>query len=109
MFLFQPKNYAILLACLCFAAIVVSYLPDEGRPPSGNEVILVAKPWNNGAVHLWHSIVEAEATFTDLPDGTRCERLDNHMHKLVGPPPAIYYYRVNCGGIAGYVEVDQVE
>lgn len=73
-----------------------------------NQVILKAKSWNDGKVHVWQSIVESEATFINVPDGTRCERLDNQTHKLIGPPPPIFYYHVDCGGVIGYVEVDQV-
>lgn len=76
-----------------------------------NTVTLKAKSWNNGKVHVWADIVEipgVEANFTDVREGTRCTRLDSKTHRLIGDPPPIYYYRVNCNGVTGYVEVDQV-
>lgn len=97
-----------LLLTLLFALFVFVALVAYQASPLARQVTLRAQSWNNGVVHLWQNIIESEATYTDLPDGTRCRRLDSQMHPLVGSPPLIYYYRVNCNGSIGYVEVDQV-
>lgn len=72
------------------------------------QVALQAKEWNNGYVHVWSSLIESEATHIDVPESARCARLDDKTHRLIGPPPPIYYYRVACNGVVGYVERDQV-
>lgn len=93
---------------LLVVAVALTLLMYALFPSLGSQVILKAKPWNDGNVHIWHTLVEAEATFTDVREGTRCQRLDNLTHKLIGPPPPIFYYHVACDGVRGYVEVDQV-
>lgn len=95
-----------------FAVIVVLYLLlNIANGKLTNEVILESKPWNNGYVHVWKTIIEergVEALYTDIRDGARCQKLDNEEHPLVGDGPPIYYYHVDCNGVVGYVEVEQV-
>lgn len=124
---FKVMFYKLVIAVILITITVNALFPWDDTPssrsapaganidvssaaprPSQNTVILKAKPWNNGYVHIWHTLVELEATHTDVLDGTRCQRLDNKTHQLIGPPPPIYYYHVICNGIAGYVEIDQV-
>lgn len=69
---------------------------------------LKAKPWNEGKVHIWNNLKEDASTFpTDLSENTACKRLDNHVYELP-PDPPIRYYKVDCNGVIGYVETDQV-
>lgn len=91
----------------CVLLVIVSV---AGSPSSPNTVILKAKPWNNGYVYVWADIVEVpgvEAQATKVRDRARCKRVDDEIHELIGAPPPIYYYHVNCNGVIGYVEIDQ--
>lgn len=87
-----------------FACDLLSYIPS----PSSDVLILKAKSWNSGQVHIWNNLRDDESTRpTDLPSGTKCDRLDSTTYRSPLNPP-IYYYRVNCDGVTGYVEIDQV-
>lgn len=108
----------IRFGCATFFAFVIAVIvagnlfgiPGESKGQRDNQVVLEAKPWNNGYVHVWHTIVETpgvQTPFTDVREGTHCTRLDNEIHALIGEPPLIYYYHVDCGGVQGYVELDQ--
>lgn len=82
---------------------------DDGAS-IGNSLKLVAKPWNNGYVHLWNVIIDSPAMndqYKDIPEGTVCTKLDNESHALGSGDLAIYYFKVNCNGAIGFVEVDQ--
>lgn len=98
----QTRNIVIALS---IALLYIAYRFAYSPPLS---VTLDAKSWNEGKVHIWNSLHESSATFIDLPDGTLCEQVDGKTHRLIGPPPPIYYYHVDCDGVIGYVEVDQV-
>jgi hypothetical protein len=107
------KHLLWTIACALCVLVVLAFVAQATIPTllRTNTVTLKAKPWNNGYVHVWHTIVEAPGVptpFTDVRDGTRCTRLDQQTHRLIGPPPPIYYYHVDCNGVVGYVEVDQV-
>jgi hypothetical protein len=82
---------------------------DDGAS-IGNSLKLVAKPWNNGYVHLWAELIEGpgvDAQYKDIPEGTVCTKLDDESHVLGSGDTAIYYFKVNCNGTVGFVEVDQ--
>jgi hypothetical protein len=74
----------------------------------GNSLKMVAKPWNNGYVHLWAELTEGpNEQFKDIAEGTVCTKLDDESHVLGSGDTAIYYFKVNCNGAVGFVEVDQ--
>jgi hypothetical protein len=75
-----------------------------------NSLKLVAKPWNDGYVHVWADLTEGpdvDAQYKDIHEGTVCTKLDNESHVLGSGDTAIYYFKVNCSGTIGFVEVDQ--
>lgn len=81
--------------------------PEIEIPSNG--VLLRAKPWNDGQVHLWSQVAEGDVPYVDIPENTICDRLDDKTHKLGDGTTAIYFYKVNCQGHVGYVAVEQVE
>lgn len=95
----------VVLATLVYVSQVTA---PAAYPNYSRQNTLQAKEWNNGKVHIWHTLDETTTTFTDVADGTRCTKLDDKTHRLIGPPPPIFYYHVNCNGVIGYVEVDQL-
>lgn len=83
-------------------------LPDNFTLAGLNQVTLEAKPWNDGKVYAWHDLNEGPDTLhIDIADGTRCDRIDNEWYRLGSGVAAIYYYKLNCNGVIGYVERDQ--
>src|SRR3982751_2850592 len=83
---------------------------DADAASIGNSLKLVAKPWNDGYVHLWSVIIdgpEMNDQYKDIHEGTVCTKLDDESHVLGSGSTAIYYFKVNCNGAVGFVEVDQ--
>lgn len=73
-----------------------------------DQVILQAKSWNNGMVHVWADLAEGpNARYTDVAGGTLCDKVDDRLHALGTGATAIYYHKLRCGDLVGYVEVDQ--
>lgn len=72
------------------------------------QVNLRAKEWNNGYVHLWTDINEASAAHIDVPESASCIRMDDHTYKVGSGSTALFYYKLICNGVVGYVERDQV-
>lgn len=121
----KAKIFATLLAAIVWINIgSVIFFPDSTKQSapiwSGNrsaeirtkkalaaQVTLQAKEWNNGMVHVWSSLIESEATHVDVPESARCARLDDTVYKLGSGSTAIYYYKLACNGVVGYVERDQ--
>lgn len=122
----RPKH--TLITILCVVAVTLyfagAWLAFEGKAhssapersgavllptptPDPNWVTLKAKPWNNGMVHVWVFVAEGDVPRKDLPAGTRC-RKDSGVHLLGSGATAISFYKVNCNGVIGFVEVDQV-
>lgn len=111
----------VLLGIVAFAYFAGIELPGSARPApptptderiptltSGNQVTLVAKAWNNGKVHVWEDLIDGpDAKYTDVDDGTVCDKIDDNIYMLGQGKTAISYYKVRCGEIEGYVEVDQ--
>lgn len=72
-------------------------------------VSLRAKPWNEGKVHIWHDVRgDSNTTFTDVPESASCTKVNDHVYKIGDGGPPIYYYKLICNGVTGYVEIDQV-
>lgn len=107
----SPKTKAVyLVVFVTLTALYVTYhLKADGPLPAGvQQVTLKAKAWNNGKVHLWHDVRgDSDTTFVDIADGTSCSKVDDKTHKIGDDGPPIYYYKLNCNGKVGYVEIDQ--
>jgi len=111
----------VLLGIVALVALTGFELPGSARPAiatptrestpilrSGNQVILAPKSWNNGMVHIWADLVDGpDAKYTDVVGGTICDKADHNIYMLGEGNTAISYYKVKCGEISGYVEVDQ--
>lgn len=76
---------------------------------SSPQVQLVAKPWNDGMVHMWHGLggYGDDPTHTDVSESAYCLRVDDEIYQIQDGGPPIYYYLLVCDGIKGYVEIDQ--
>lgn len=73
------------------------------------QVRLRAKPWNDGKVHMWQDLRDdSSTTFIDVPENASCARVDNKKYNILDGGPPIYYYKLSCNGVVGYVEIDQV-
>lgn len=96
----------------CRACDLMEEIETEGASTggTGGTVYLQAKPHNNGVVHIWEDLGKdgLNAPYKDFPDGTACQRVDRKIYKLEGGIATISYYKVNCEGVIGYVEVEQV-
>jgi hypothetical protein len=97
------KNRFALVAVV----IVLLYVTVRFAYAPPMTVTLQAKAWNNGQVHVWHTLNEAQAAYTDVRHGTRCDQLDSKTYKLGSGATAIDYVKVDCNGVSGYVETDQ--
>lgn len=106
----QAPNFWLYVALFFVLAVLygIASPPVTLSTPPREQVTLKAHSWNNGSVHVWSNLNEDATTMhVDVPDGAECKRLDNEWYKS-RYAPAIYYYRVNCNGVIGYVERDQV-
>jgi hypothetical protein len=112
----RPKH--TLVTVLCVAAVSLYFAGAwlaldgktppavEARPRPANQVVLSAKPWNDGYVHIWATLSEGEVAYTDLREGTLCRKVGG-VHHLGRGATAIPFYFVDCGDVRGYVEIDQ--
>lgn len=73
-----------------------------------SQVHLQAKPWNNGYVHMWAILSESDNNYRDVPESASCTRMDDHTYKLGSGSTTLFYYKLACNGVVGYVERDQV-
>lgn len=119
-----------LLAVLVLAAVAFSFATSPARNPANQvspavetsaavkvlaaqraiaaQVNLRAKSWDDGVVHVWSDLNESSSTHIDVAENTACTRLDDHTYKMGSGSTAIYYYKLACNGVVGYVERDQV-
>lgn len=97
------RNGAIAVAVIALMLVVVSISPPD------SDVHVRAESWNNGQVYLWHEIKEGpDVSYSVLPDGSSCTRVDDNLYKLGSGQTAIYFEKLSCGGKVGYVYSDQV-
>lgn len=119
-----------LLVVMVLGALAISFAASPARNPANHvspavetsaatkvlaaqraiagQVSLRAKPWNEGMVHVWAVLSESNDAHTDVPESASCTRMDDHTYELGSGSTTIYYYKLSCNGVVGYVERDQV-
>lgn len=100
----------IVGALIAVVVLVGSFvLAQATAKHRGDIVTLQSKEWNHGKVHIWNNLNEdATTTRISVPDNTPCTILTDAIYETP-LPPHISYYRVDCAGVIGFVETEQVK
>lgn len=97
-----------VIVSLSYHAPSTTYHDTRSQKAIAAQVGLQAKPWNDGKVHMWAVLSESNDDYTDVPENATCARADDVTYTLGSGSTTLYYYKLACNGVVGYVERDQV-
>lgn len=97
-----------VIVSLSYHAPSTTYHDSRSAKAFAAQVRLSAKPWNDGKVHMWAVLSESNNEYTDVPENASCARADDVTYTLGSGSTTLYYYKLSCNGVVGYVERDQV-
>lgn len=95
-----------LLTLMFIAFFIASISPVFNFFSYLNHVHIKGREWSYGIIHLRRNLMDKDSEI-DIPISADCILLDRKS-RPAGLQPVIYFLKVKCDGLVGFVEVNQV-